>query len=191
MKYKIVEIEELTGNEATIYSIILNDEDKTLFEKFVEENIISFKDEIKSILVRLETIGKETGAREIYFKFKEGKPGDGVVALYDEPDSNLRLYCIRYGTQIIILGGGGYKPKEISAFQEDDKLKAENYLLRTISKEITDRIKDKRIEFSSFGQELEGELEFEDEIFLIKSRFTVNKQNSVVSLIIYAKTDNK
>ena len=34
------------------------------------------------------------------------------------------------------------------------------------------------------------ELEFEDEIFLIKSRFTVNKQNSVVSLIIYAKTDN-
>lgn len=162
MKYKIVELDGFTGNEATIYSVILNNEDKTLFDKFVEENSNSFKDEIIFILNRLETISTKTGAREIYFKFKEGKPGDGVVALYDELESNLRLYCIRYGTQIIILGGGGYKPKDISALQEDEKLKEENYLLKKISKEITERIKDKRIEFSNFGQELEGELEFED-----------------------------
>jgi len=163
MKYKIVGLGEFTGNEATIYSVILNNEDETLFEKFIEENINSFKDEIYFILDRLEVIGNETGAREIFFKLKEGKPGDGVVALYDEPDSNLRLYCIKYGTQIIILGGGGQKPKDIRTLQEDNKLKEENYLLRKISKEITERIKDKRIEFSNFGQELEGELEFEDE----------------------------
>lgn len=163
MKYKIVELDEFTGNEATIYSVILNNEDKTLFDKFLEESINSFKDEIIFILDRLETIGNDTGAREIFFKLKEGNPGDGVVALYDEPDSNLRLYCIKYGAQIIILGGGGQKSKEIRSLQEDNKLKAENYLLRKISKEITERIKDKRIEFVEFGQELEGELEFEDE----------------------------
>lgn len=163
MKYKIVELDEFTGNEATIYSVILNDEGKTLFEKFIEENNVSFKDEIKFIFDRLETIGNYTGAREIFFKLKEGKPGDGVVALYDEPDSNLRLYCIRYGSQIIILGGGGHKPKSISAFQEDDKLTAENYLLQKLSREITSRIKDKTIIYTHDGLKLEGELEFEDE----------------------------
>ena len=52
----------------------------------------------------------------------EGIPGDGVCALFDLPNSNLRLYCIRYGNSIIILGGGGQKPKTISAFQENEKL---------------------------------------------------------------------
>ncbi|MBK6979124.1 MAG: hypothetical protein IPH28_20170 [Cytophagaceae bacterium] len=60
--------------------------------------------------------------------------GDGVCALYDDPDRNLRLYCIRYGKQIVVLGGGGHKPKTIRALQEDEKLKQENYLIRNISK---------------------------------------------------------
>jgi hypothetical protein len=39
----------------------------------------------------------------------EGKYGDGVSALFDKPKYKLRLYCIRYGTQIIIVGWGGEK----------------------------------------------------------------------------------
>ena len=163
MKYKLVELEEYTGDGATIYSVYIEEEGKTLFDKFVEENIISFKDEIFFIFDRLEVMGNDTGAREGFFKHYEGDLGDGVVALYDEPEYNLRLYCIRYGTQIIILGGGGPKPKDIRALQEDDKLKDENYLLRNISKQITERIKDKLITHSPDGFYLEGELEFEDE----------------------------
>jgi len=163
MKYKLVELNEFTGNKATVYSVIVDEEELTLFEKFVEENIISFKDEIFFIFDRLETIGHETGAREHYFKFKEGKPGDGIVALYDQPDSKLRLYCIRYGTQIIILGGGGHKSKKVRALQDDKKLKEDNYLLRKISEAITERIKDRRIRYSADGYTLEGEIEFEEE----------------------------
>lgn len=158
-----MELAEITGNEATIYSVIINNESKTLFEKFIEENVILYKDEILFLLDRLETIGHETGAREYFFKFKEGKPGDGVVALYDEPDSNLRLYCVRNGSQIVILGGGGYKPKSIRTWQESEKLTSENNLLQKISNEITSRIKDKSIIYTPDGQKLEGELEFEDE----------------------------
>lgn len=58
---------------------------------------------------RLKIIGTKTGAREQFFKLHEGNPGDGVCALFDLPDKNLRLYCIRYNTQIIILGGGWNK----------------------------------------------------------------------------------
>lgn len=130
MKYKIVELDEFTGSEATIYSIIINNDKETLFEKFVKENLILFKDEIINIFNRLETIGNNTGAREIFFKTKEGYPGDGVEALYDIPDKKLRLYCIRYGLQIIILGGGGEKPENIKALQEDEKLKKRELLIK-------------------------------------------------------------
>jgi len=57
--------------------------------------------------LRLKIIGNETGARESFFKTKEGIPGDGVCTLYDTPDKKLRLYCIRYGKQLIIIGAGG------------------------------------------------------------------------------------
>jgi len=115
------------------------------------------------MIQRLKVIGKSTGARMKFFKDKEGKPGDGVSALYDIPGTKLRLYCIRYGTELIILGGGGAKKKSIKALQEDEKLKKENYLLRKISEEITKRIKTKDIEWSNDHMDLIGALEFNTE----------------------------
>ena len=162
MKYNIVKLTQFSGYHASIYSIYLEDEQQTLFERFLKENINSFKSEIIDINKRLRTINNTTGAREQFFKSKEGNPGDGVSALFDLPDSNLRLYCIRYGNSLIILGGGGHKQKNIKAFQEDNKLTSENYLLRNISKQITERIKDKEIQFSDDGTEIFGNLEFND-----------------------------
>ena len=123
---------------------------------------ILFKSKIKNILERLKAINSFTGAREKYFKFNEGNPGDGICALFDIPDSNLRLYCIRYGNSLIILGGGGEKPKSVKAFQEVEKLREENYLLREISAQIANLIKEKEITFSEDGTEITGELEFEN-----------------------------
>lgn len=163
MKYKIVKLNKLSGNKASIYSVYLEDEEKTLFERFLEENKISFKSEIMDLVSRLSTIGRKTGACEHFFKNNEGIPGDGVCALYDKPNSNLRLYCIRYGTQIIILGGGGHKPKTMREFQKSDKLTEENYFLRDLSKTIKQRMDDDEIEFSSDFMEFEGDLTFNDE----------------------------
>lgn len=96
-----------------------------------------------------------------FFKEKEGGPGDGVCALYDE-ESKLRLYCIKYGTQLVVVGGGGPKPKTVRAFQEDEKLKEENYLLREISKQITEKIKTREIWFSKDFLDFIGSLEFDE-----------------------------
>ena len=133
-----------------------------MFERFLLENSISFKGEILNFLERIRTINEKTGARESFFKPNEGKPGDLVCALFDVPNSNLRLYCIRFGNSLIILGGGGEKKKTIKAFQEVDKLKEENYILREISAQIAERIKEKEITFSYDGTEITGELEFEN-----------------------------
>jgi hypothetical protein len=160
MNYKLVKLPKYSGEEASIYSIFLFEAKKTLFDLFIEENKNLFKSELKDLSYRLIVIGHDTGARNIYFKEHEGKPGDGVCALYDEPESNLRLYCIRYGSSLVILGGGGPKVKSISAFQDDKKLTDENYLLRDIAKEINQRIKDREIEFTNNHKDFKGSLEF-------------------------------
>ncbi|MBA4411563.1 MAG: hypothetical protein C0397_19355 [Odoribacter sp.] len=163
MKYKLVKLNKFSGHQASIYSIFIEDEQKTLFDRFLEENKNLFLSELKDITARLNTIGHYTGAREKFFRFKEGIPGDGVCALFDVPDSNLRLYCIRYGSLIVILGGGGYKPKGMASFQENTKLQDENYLLRQISSDIKRRMADDEISFTDDYMDFEGNLIFNDE----------------------------
>ena len=160
MKCKIVKLTRFSGSEASVYSVVVDDSSTTLFENFVQENKILHTEEVKNIGMRLHTIGNDTGARYSFFKHKEGIPGDEVVALYDDPDKKLRLYAIRYGNDILILGGGG--PKNVKALQDDEKLKKENYLLRAVSARIAEKIKDREIWFSANNLELKGELEFED-----------------------------
>lgn len=163
MRYKIVKIPQLSGKKATIYSVIRHGEQESFLEKFVKENKDLFLSETKDILKRLWTIGHLTGARIGFFKHDEGVPGDGVCALFDEEQSNLRLYCIRYGTQIIILGNGGPKPKNIRALQLDDKLRETNYFLRWLSGEITTRIKNREIIYIGEYQDFTGDFEFEND----------------------------
>ena len=163
MNYRLVKLDKYSGSKASIYTIVLIDEDVSLFERFVIENDILHKDETKDILKRLITIGHKTGAREQFFKIEEGKPGDGVAALYDKPNSNLRLYCIRYGSLIVIVGGGGQKPKNIRALQENPKLTAENAILIKVSNDILNRTKEGEIKFINDGMDFDGDLEFIDE----------------------------
>lgn len=163
MKFRIVKLNDLSGKSASVYSIYMDDEKITLFEKFLEENVNLLSSELYEMIARLKVMGKKTGAREQFFKLNEGNPGDGVCALYDEPGKNLRLYCIRYGTLIVVLGSGGEKPKELKALQESDKLTEENYLLREIAGQINQRIKEKEIGFTDDGLEFTGDLDFTED----------------------------
>lgn len=163
MKLSLKKLDKISGNGASIYAIQVEGETETSLDKFIVENSTSFKSETNDIVRRLNTIGLKTGARSQFFKENEGAPGDGVCALYDDPDSHLRLYCIRYGTQIIIVGGGGNKPKTKRTLQEDEKLKEENYFLRWLSSQITERIKDKEIWYTKDHFDFDGNLEFEYE----------------------------
>lgn len=162
MKYKLVKLNKLSGNKASVYTVHLEEEGKTLLDLFIKENEVSFKSELKDMLSRLNVIGNITGAKEDFFKLYEGNIGDGVCALYDRPDSNLRLYCIRYGSLILIVGGGGVKPKTMRKLQEDDKLTQENYFLRDLSRVIKEKMEDNEIRFSLDFMDFEGDLNFND-----------------------------
>ena len=163
MNYQIVELEEFSGSMATVYSVLPDDTDHTLFDTFVEQHYENYKDEIQDIISSLEVIGDKTGARSKFFKLDEGKPGDGICAMFDEPDRNLRLYCIRWGNAAILIGGGGFKPKNIRAWQEDPILSKEVDKLMKIASNIQLRIKEKEITFTRDGCQLQGNLNFTDD----------------------------
>lgn len=162
MNYEIVELENFSGTKATIYSVIMEDDIITLYDHFINENITEYRKEIRIIANRIKEVGNNTGAREMFFKHKEGKPGDGVCALYDELDSKLRLYCIRYGNIAIILGGGGPKPDNIKTWQDDKKLTLEAETIIQVSKDIMQRIHSGDLQWSKDGSQLLGNLTISD-----------------------------
>jgi hypothetical protein len=103
MDFELVKIKDLSGRKASFYTVVRNGDNKSLFETFLEENSITFKNKIFDIIRRIKTISNKTGVIDGFFKPNEGKPGDGLCALYDQPGSKLRLYCIRFGREIVIL----------------------------------------------------------------------------------------
>ena len=133
-------------------------EDETLFEMFVDEYKVEFKNEIQYILQTIFQIGHTTGARSSFFKQHEGKYGDFVCALFDVPEKNLRVYCIRFGMVAVILGGGGEKAKGVRAWQDDEKLSIEANLMIDYAKDILQRIDEGDLYWSKDRTELQGNL---------------------------------
>ena len=163
MGFGIVEIEELSGPNCKIYSIAYDGKGgDTLFDEFLDRMDEDYPDEVEDIWNKLQFMGDEGGARLQFFRENEGKPGDGVVALLKESGFTLRLYAIRYGTALLILGSGGYKDSSIDAWQKDEVLKYHAEEMIKISALITERIKNKDIRICDDGT-LEGDLYFEEE----------------------------
>jgi hypothetical protein len=103
-------------------------------------------------------MGMKFGVRENLIKLNEGRQGDGIVALYDHPDKHLRLYGIRFGLGMIILGSDG--EKKTKTWQQDEKLENAMLILMKISESINKRILNKEITFSNDGISLNGNLKF-------------------------------
>lgn len=64
MKCKLVKLLKLSGYKASVYSVIINDEQESLLDKFIQENNSSYLSELKDIVMRLKAIGTKTRARE-------------------------------------------------------------------------------------------------------------------------------
>lgn len=162
MKYQLVKLNAVSGRKASIYSIKIGDEINSIFENFLEEYHGLFTEEINEIASKVHKIGHRYGARDQFFKLKEGKGGDLVMALYDHPSKNLRVYGIRYATTLIILGSGGHKPKHIRSLQEDKILFETNAFMRMVSDDIFVRMREKEIWFSEDDFDLYGNLRFDE-----------------------------
>lgn len=148
MKFEIVNIEEFSGEMAQIYSVMFENDDMTLMDHFFEDNALH-EEELKEMAKKLISMGKSTGCRIQFFKENEGAPGDGLVAFWYK---RMRMYCLRIGSACIILGDGGYKPPEISAYQEDALLNSKAQQMRKIAARINKAIIERDIRLENDGK---------------------------------------
>ena len=152
-------LEDYEGTEARIYNIYVHEWRLSLYERFMEENK-DYQDELKDIDSRLVLMATRYGVREDWLKHKEGPPHLNIVALYDRPDSNLRCYGIMFGRALLIIGGGGVKPKTMRRFQESNKLTEENKIMQLVSQTINQLLSNGEIRWADNGMDFEGKLIF-------------------------------
>lgn len=143
VKTKVEFVPLLLTEKTDIYTIRLNEDKNTEFNKF----LIMFKDtkdeylkgDLDRILTAIEKIS-ENGALESYFR-NEGLFKDRVCAipLLIEPrdktkHGTLRLYCIRVSDNLLIVGGGGLKVTD--SYEEDEILKSKVSTLQAVDAEL-------------------------------------------------------
>lgn len=160
MNYRIVQFKDLSGRKAKIYSLIENDDEISLFERFVNENNDQFPSEIEAIYIQLEKMGNIVGTQEYFFKHNEGNLGDGVCCLVDKTKNSptLRLFCYRHSNIAVILGGGG--PKFVKKYQDDPLLLNSANQIKAVAKKIHSYILENEISIDDKGV-IAGQIELE------------------------------
>lgn len=157
MKSRLVNLQQLSGKKASVYTIVTEQRKVPFFDRFIEEHRAAFLHDLMNIAGRLKSIGHVTGAKPGFFKADEGLEwDDGVCALFDTPEKHLRLYCIRFSDQIIVVGGGG--PKNVRAWQDDPKLCKEVHEMMHYSKIIRTGLQNGSLRISGNGLRFEGNL---------------------------------
>lgn len=159
MKFKIKKLGKFCGAKASFYSIV--GDNMNLFGNFLLENEKTFQAEVLNILGRIKNMADKSGAKETFFKPDESSDfrDEKVVAFYDIPDSNLRLFCIRLSEKLVIIGGGGHKSKSIIKWQQSRKLISEIHKVMAVSELLEKRMSHGNIRISADELFLEGDLE--------------------------------
>lgn len=148
MEFEIREIENLSGEQAHVYSVVLEGESNSLLEQFFIENA-KYKKEIKTILHKIYSMTHYDGCKRQFFKEGEGKWGDGVVAL--NHTGTLRLYGIYFNRSVIIFGSGGHKPPSARTYQDHPPLNKKAKLMIAIAKEINKSIHNRELIINNDG----------------------------------------
>ena len=66
MEFEIIKIKQLSGKKAQIYSVILGQEDQSVFEQFLQNNYSEYPTEIEDIVSKLKIMAKKLGQPNIF-----------------------------------------------------------------------------------------------------------------------------
>ncbi len=139
MEFDITELPFLSGAKAHIYSVTIRGETETLLEQFFNDNT-EHREELRTILHKIQIMANDTGCRRQYFTEGEGKLADGVVAL---KSGKLRLYGMYFNNAVVLFGSGGWKTTR--TYQEDAELNDKAKQVKEIASRINKAILEKDI----------------------------------------------
>lgn len=152
----IVPFEE--HEKVTFYSFIINENENcemiNFMQKIIEDGNVKDAQIISGLIAKIG----ENGALERYFRYA-GKPSDRIVELPEHHIKNAkyRLYCLRFGEVIVVLGNGGLKTTR--TYQQDDNLNNCVKVLKKIDQQIDYLLKSGQLVID--GQNFKGKLKFQ------------------------------
>lgn len=158
-------IEEIyTFKKVTFYSVRLENQSYTEVEQFIlrfrEDK--RYKNELENILALLKIMGNEKGALHFLFRDEsqaQALPPERYAAIKQNLvhfiDADLRLFCLRINSQIVVLFNGGVK--ESQKTQDSPDLMPKFRLAQRLCKAITQKIIDRELFIQ--GNILEGDFE--------------------------------
>ena len=142
-------------NRVAYYSVSLDDNDKTLYQEFVDKHTIDNKNKLYHIQKWLQLIGKKYGAQTRFFR-NEAKNADTsalppigkdrkpyFVEHGKKKANNLRLYCLRANSNVVFLFSGDIKTK-LKA-QNCPNVKSHFLLANNLTKAIDNAFREKDI----------------------------------------------
>ena len=72
MKFKIVKLSRFSGNKSSLYSVIIEGEQETLFDTFIRNNVPDNLHKVEQIFATLNSIGKKV-VQTIFFSVRKKK----------------------------------------------------------------------------------------------------------------------
>jgi hypothetical protein len=115
---KIIKLHDFTYPRVKYYSIRFEDQDENEFYDFLNrmEYLPEIEDDLSNLLVWIEDIGNEYGAKNRFFRNEQSNseakalpPPFKVMKTYDIVVNDLRLYCMVANECVVFLFNGGIK----------------------------------------------------------------------------------
>lgn len=145
-----------SGDAGSIYTIQLQGEVETEFDKFlINKEVAKEQDSLSRLVSKLEAMSDDYGFESELFKEEEGSRWDYVVALRE---GQLRLYCLRIENVLLIVGNGGVKT--VRTYQQDPHLSASVEDLQEVHKVLMSRIYSGKLHVDRHTGSLRGLLNF-------------------------------
>lgn len=110
---KFIKILAISTPKVGFYTVALGSSELTEFEKFVAKDLSAHKEELQKLYTVIDQMGL-SGAKPYYFKSEGGfeylpKISSKAIALADNEDYGIRLYCVHISPRIVVLFNGGIK----------------------------------------------------------------------------------
>lgn len=148
MKFSIINIEPLSGTKANVYSIKYEEKYASELIIFVHKFHDSHPQIIDEAIQRIRLIAQRDGIQDSFFR-RECSETHNVFRLLETKD--IRLYCIRFDTTILIFGSGGIKKIKEKKLKDNPHLEKEVKKLQKIEDAINKRIKSGELSITSEG----------------------------------------
>jgi hypothetical protein len=124
MHSEIIRLDEFSGEAASFYSVNYNGSKDSLFDEFRDKyfNIRKYRKNMGTTILQISQLGSSFGAVDRFFEPNDPFPADRVCYLHLRNWPKIRLFCIRFSKNLVVIGSGGLIDQTSTVNREKNKM---------------------------------------------------------------------